>query len=403
MKLTTLFVALAISLGVYSQFCSPDDRFSEVEYFSSSEITWHVDIPYGYAVDYQGNMDTLLLDVFYPDTTIDDLSKRPFVLMIHGGGFVAGSKEVRRNECLAFAQRGFVAISMNYRLGANPPTGIDMVEAIYRAQQDANAALRFVVHHQGDYQIDTSWIFLAGSSAGSITANNVVYSSQSEWNTLMPTIVSTLGTLDTSSNNLTETFTIKGIFNNWGAVPIGNMDLHEMVPQIAFHGEQDNTVDIDSSSTAMLMGSRSIHYTLEDNSICTDITVEPNGGHGIYGGPSGAIFRTSKASCFFKSIFCSECTNAYATQAINANCSETLNNFELERDQYDVFPNPASDHLEIKGLAPNEDITIYNAIGEIIFQGATNNSIDVSEFTSGIYLLSIDTIDGQELIRFVKE
>lgn len=48
---------------------------------------------------------------------MDTLTNRPFILLIHGGGFVGGDKSSWEDECKEFAKRGYVTASINYRLG----------------------------------------------------------------------------------------------------------------------------------------------------------------------------------------------------------------------------------------------------------------------------------------------
>lgn len=45
----------------------------------------------------------------------------------------------------------------------------------YRATQDANAALRYLMHHADFYRINPDLVFTWGSSAGAITALNVAF------------------------------------------------------------------------------------------------------------------------------------------------------------------------------------------------------------------------------------
>jgi acetyl esterase/lipase len=52
--------------------------------------------------------------------------------------------------------------------------------ATYRASQDARAAMRYMYTHATDFGIDTSWMFIGGESAGSITALHTAFWSQSE-------------------------------------------------------------------------------------------------------------------------------------------------------------------------------------------------------------------------------
>ncbi|MEL7534870.1 MAG: carboxylesterase family protein, partial [Bacteroidota bacterium] len=97
--------------------CSDTDRFSETDFFTEGEIDTEFDVRYGSAIDWQGADTELLFDVFYPRMELDSLSLRPAIMTIHGGGFQGGSKESWRDECLEFAKKGFVAFTIQYRLG----------------------------------------------------------------------------------------------------------------------------------------------------------------------------------------------------------------------------------------------------------------------------------------------
>ena len=377
---------LALSNLVQAQYCSQDNRFTEIEYFSLQDVDSVSNVVYGSAIDYQGTTTTLILDIYFPDQNVDLFNLRPLVLMIHGGGFVAGDKDDRKTECITLAQKGYVAATINYRLGWN--TGPQNIQAIYRAHQDANASLRYLASNYSTYGIDTNWIFIGGSSAGAITANNVNYTSQNEWNILFPGIETMLGSLDTSGNTYTNSFDLKGIFNNWGAVPINSIQSSEMIPQIAFHGELDQTVDIDTATS--LIGSRSIHYALLSNNICSDITIDSVGNHGIFTDQAGAIFRASKASCFFRSVFCNDCQDVYTTDSIPANCSSTVGLGEtIILDKILAYPNPVKEVLTIEGVPKNTFVTIYNIMGELIRTEEYINGINFSSLKQGIYVVQV--------------
>lgn len=54
-----------------------------------------------------------MLDVYYPEGAS---AKLPVIIDIHGGGWMAGSKEINKNYCLAIAKRGYCVFNLNYRL-----------------------------------------------------------------------------------------------------------------------------------------------------------------------------------------------------------------------------------------------------------------------------------------------
>lgn len=81
---------------------------------------------------------------------------------------------------------------------------------------------------------------------------------------------------------MTNTYSIKGIFNNWGGITESEIDLDEMLPTVAFHGELDTIVQIDSDNSFLhftLNGSRALHSDLIANNICSEITIDSIGDH----------------------------------------------------------------------------------------------------------------------------
>ena len=109
-----------------------------------------------------------LLDIYIPRSLSPDLvpgrdpavyaAPHPVVLYIHGGAFRILSKDTHWVMALAFARRGFLVFSINYRLAPRHP--------FPAALQDAAAALQFVSQKAGDYQGDLRRLVLAGESAG---------------------------------------------------------------------------------------------------------------------------------------------------------------------------------------------------------------------------------------------
>ena len=409
-RILIILILLCPVVG-YSQYCTPDNRFTEVEYFTDTQIEKDTGVVYATnVIDWQGNSQDLALDFYYPDTTIDPLSSRPFILLIHGGGFKNGSKSGLSRHCEEFAKRGYVASSLQYRLGWDT-TGSALTNqppAIYRAQQDANAAMRFIIENANDYQIDTSWMFIGGQSAGSITALGTHYMDQIEWNAVFPTYETSYGSIDTSGNNFTHEFHFKGLFNNWGNTLGAAIETNELIPMISFHGVLDNTTPIGNSNGRY--GSAVIHDTLLSNNICSELTVDSTGGHGIYKENTGIDFRVMRASCFFKSLFCNNCSSMFYSDSISANCSTPMSVIEAEHNKelFKVYPNPVNDFLAIIGVVGNYEINVIDITGKIITTNEMlegNKIINVSNFTKGIYLIQIiNQENGKfEQIKFIKE
>jgi len=387
-----------------AQVCQDPNRFTEAQFFNRNTIISELDQIYGSAVNHQGQNQNLTMDIFYPDTTIDAMAHRPLVMLIHGGGFSAGSKEVLREECRLLAERGFVTASINYRLGWNssPPNG--QIRAIYRAHQDAKAAMRYLVSNWQDYGIDTNWVFIGGGSAGAITSNLVTYQSELEWTLIYPGIVNLLGGLDNSTNAIVQDFDIKGVWNNWGAVFPSVMQNSELVPQIAFHGVLDPTVAIDTGSNG-LIGSHIIHQELISNTICAELNVDSTGGHGIYIDPNGRLYRSQRTACFFRSVMCGGCQSQILSQVSSIQCSSGL---DLEdpgiQKSFSLYPNPSDATLYI--ISPEEkfNLRLFQANGREMEAILNGNRLEVSHLPKGLYFIRLSSLNSSsQTLRFLKK
>lgn len=97
------------------------------------------------------------LDVCKPVTP----GPHPAVLMVHGGGWGAGSRLGYRAQCTQAAEAGIVGIPVDYRLADGPP------QNRWPAQiDDLRAALAWVVSHARELDIDPKHICALGDSAG---------------------------------------------------------------------------------------------------------------------------------------------------------------------------------------------------------------------------------------------
>ena len=82
----------------------------------------------------------------------------PAVICIHGGGFRAGTRESFNGLCLQLAERGYVAVTVSYRLAPK----YQFPAAVY----DVKAAVRWMRANAEKYQIDPDRIGTTGGSAG---------------------------------------------------------------------------------------------------------------------------------------------------------------------------------------------------------------------------------------------
>ena len=142
-------------------------------------VTTTSNLVYGSAVGASGSAQDLKLDLYQPSG--DTNAKRPAIVWVHGGSFRTGSKTSAEivDEAKTFAKKGFVTISIDYRLdpkgcSAGAPSA-QCVTAIAWAKEDAQAAVRWLRRYASTYKVDSTRIAIGGSSAGAITALNVGY------------------------------------------------------------------------------------------------------------------------------------------------------------------------------------------------------------------------------------
>lgn len=116
-------------------------------------ITVTKDIPYR-----EGESDSWKLDLAMPANFGSEL--RPAVVIVHGGGWAFGSKsvDVYQKMMVAYAQKGYVTINVEYRL-----TG----EAEFPACiEDVKCAVRWLRAHAKELNVDPDRIGSYGHSAG---------------------------------------------------------------------------------------------------------------------------------------------------------------------------------------------------------------------------------------------
>ncbi|MBP7515839.1 MAG: T9SS type A sorting domain-containing protein [Flavobacteriales bacterium] len=208
-------VPLAAALGVNAQ------RYA-TEVFTDAQLTITPDVPFGQNVDFltsdlsnpavfvpevqmlQGMVsngdpiplaffnpaDTstavkvanLQMDVYEPSQATDCEQNRALFIFVHTGNALPpplnGSPNGTRKDssavevCKRMARRGYVAVSMSYRLGWNPLGATleirrgTLLNAIYRAIHDVKQCIRNAKANADDWNIDPSKVILYGEGTG---------------------------------------------------------------------------------------------------------------------------------------------------------------------------------------------------------------------------------------------
>lgn len=161
---------------------------------SSYAIQISQDISYGKAIDFAGQEQNLSMDIALPLGDSIPRNGRPLLLSIHGGAFMAGTKNDANPQrwMKDFAAKGYVSASVNYRLGmfqteqyrncnitwlfntpwncSNMSDSLEWYRSYFRAVQDVKGALRYLALNADTYNINPDMFFLIGESAGAFVA-----------------------------------------------------------------------------------------------------------------------------------------------------------------------------------------------------------------------------------------
>jgi acetyl esterase/lipase len=401
MKKTLL--ALAIVSGLNAQAQCDGNRYLNY-IFNDVQVT--SDVPYGQNLKFDGTNQVLSCDIYEP--LGDNVSNRAAVIVAHGGFFLSGSKTGPDVVpiCQRLAKMGYVAISIQYRLGINITADLagPMTEAVMRGVQDGKAAVRFLrktaAVDGNPYNIDPNEIYIAGSSAGGYIALHMAYLDDiSE----LPAFVNLnnpglSGALEGESGNPGYSSDVKAIVNICGAIGDTSWIHTGDEPALLFHGTDDQTVPYGSAMqyafgiapVLEVDGSASINEKMNQVGLehCFEIY---EGLDHVPHASNAAILDTTMSimSNFLAHHICAiplDCN--YRT--ISVGTEELI----VEEDNLLVYPNPANATLFI---ASNDlkQIEVYNMTGELVSTAFNTNRLDVSNLPNGLYVFRLTTSTGK--------
>ncbi len=401
MKKVLLALSLVSFLNAHAQ-CDGNRYLNYI--FNDVQVT--SDVPYGQNVKYDGTSQTLLCDIYQP--VGDNVTNRAAVIVAHGGFFLSGSKTGADVVpiCERLAKMGYVAISMEYRLGVNITADLSgpMTEAVMRGVQDGKAAVRFlrktVAVDGNPYNIDANEIYIAGSSAGGYIALHMAYLDEmaelpSYVNLSNPGLT---GELEGESGNPGYPSDVKAIVNICGAIGDTAWIHAGDEPALLFHGTNDQTVPYGSAMqyafgvapVVEVDGSHSINERMDQIGLehCFEIY---EGQDHVPHMTNAAILDTTMSimSNFLTHHICSiplDCS--YRTITVGTEELSALEEGLL------IYPNPANSTLFI---ASNDmkAIEVYNMTGELVGTEFNSSRMEVSKLPNGLYVFRLTTSKGK--------
>ena len=271
------------------------------------------------------------MDIYTADG--DTATNRPLIIFHHGGSYYSGSKENQGSVdfCTAFAKKGYVTVSANYRLVSL----LDIVsflsnhseqyEEVLKATSDMKSAIRYFkkdFSNGNAYGIDTNAIFIGGISSGGVTA---IHSAYIDNITDLPTspinvqnIANALGGLDGDAGNDGYSSSINGIINFAGGIHQLNWIDSNDEPIFSAQGDNDVVVNyncgpgLNNPSVLDLCGLAEIHPICDSLGVVNQALTFNNADHFWVAGNSQPEFLQaidSATSFLYQLLPCNQTTN----------------------------------------------------------------------------------------------
>lgn len=378
----------------FSGWAQCDGRY-ETEIFDKLEVT---EVEYTDVYDWSFSNSGLDMDVYEPVGDIE--TNRPLIVFAHGGSFYVGDKSNPPVValCEAFAKRGYVTASIQYRLTDvwELVDSLHMLQTVMNAIGDAKAAIRYFRKDAADngntFGIDPNQIYMGGYSAGAIMAVNLAFiDSEEELPDYLLAITESSGGIEGNSGNPGYSSEVKAVVSLAGAVYNPSFIDSDDEPIVSVHAEDDATVQyacgpaLSQNNMVNLCGSGVVHEAADEEGVYNALHVFSSGGHAI---PYSSI---EEVSIPFISAF------LYTT----LDCYDATISLEESALDIAIYPNPAEDRVEIRSKDLVESVRLLDLMGRTIFE----KDLGLKQFSlilppvSGFHVLQLTTNKGLESHR----
>ena len=386
------------------------------------EVSVTSDIVYGSNTNIFEENEELLMDVYTPAG--DEAQDRALVIIAHGGSFLLGDKSDEGVVEFAgkLARMGYVAASINYRLGLStnmfldPPDSLDAMAAVVRGMHDMKAAIRWfrknVEIGGNQYGIDPEMVFIAGFSAGGFIVNQLAYLDQEdEMPEFTPDMPGLEGGIAGNSGNpgygdeVIAGLNVAGALIDTAWIQPGDERL------ISTHGTADDVVPFGYDTLSInfpgieivlgpVYGSSVIHERLDNLGIPNCFTAYQGQGH-VPESNDPAYFDTTfvKTRNFFSSIICNETENCEYEELVTGITAITTGPGSVS-----VYPNPFTSSITIESDKAEYKAGYYEIFGIDGVKITAGNippegSLTLGFLPSGSYILSIRMENGAFVTR----
>jgi len=366
-------------------------------------------LKYGEGETIFGNFKELSLDVYEPAN--DELSRRPVIILAFGGSFISGERGDLEFLCEAYARKGYVAVTIDYRLFDGPllplPSGEQMKNVVIKTVSDMKAAIRYMREDADTdnlYRIDPNKVFVGGISAGSITAfHTAVLDDDDFFPADIAAIIESNGGLEgNTSDNFEYSSKVQGLVNFSGGLNDASWIDANDPPFVSIHDDKDGVVPY-GAGFAMVFGFPIVY--MEGSQICNEVgdsvgvvnqlkTIEDSEGHVSYlFNPADAEVNINYTADFIAEIVCAD------TPTDTEDLASTLESIA-------VFPNPTTGVISFSKYSDVDlEVELLDIYGRKLNIYSSATSLDLNDYANGIYFVRItDTeSDNSKTVKVVLE
>ncbi len=376
-----------------------DDVFTD---FTVTTVT------YGSNTTFLGLNQDLQMDIYEP--VGDTHTQRPVIIFAFGGSFIFGARESMAQFCELFVKRGYVAVTIDYRLGFLGTSEDAITGAVVRAVGDMKAAIRFFRQDAATtntFKIHPDFILAGGYSAGAITATHAAYLDLDDnLTTNVVDIVNDNGGINGDTGDATNqsySSDIFAVYSLSGALQRKEYLDNETEPLVSFHGTADGTVPFNNglaNGLATVDGSGLLHQQADAIGLDNYLRSVEGGDH---------------VDIHFDAFFENEQNEFNANSAVflhNLMCPDFLISVSTDdllkiQQSLDIYPNPSEDvmNFDFGKLESDYSIRVYDQVGRLVTSLDNQNdnkfSLNKSEIGTGMFFVNVlfEDLDVAPLTR----
>ena len=368
-----------------------DDVFSD---FTVSTVT------YGSNTTFVGLNQDLEMDIYEPVGDVHD--QRPVIIFAFGGSFIFGDKSTMTYYCEQFAKKGYVAATIDYRIGFLGFGEEAVTGAVMRAVSDMKGAVRYFRQDAATdnvYKVHPDYILVGGYSAGAITAAHVAYLDEDDENIPSFTldIINSNGGFEGNTgdaDNLSYSSDVFAVYNLSGGLREKEwIDDNETEPLVSYHGIADGTVPYLNglaNNIAEIDGSGNLHTQANLVDLPNYLKSVDDGDHlSIHGPYLDSFYEDDLADFEFNSHLFLQNQMCPDFQVTN---TTEVSRFEQDLD---VYPNPSNGLMQFDFGKIDSDysVQVFDQLGRLVshFEMSNENSfsLEKSQIGAGMFFVNV--------------